>query len=386
MSWNREPAWACLVVLAVLPPLSADELGPAKAHAVLVGVLEWEHGLSGYPKRHRKDQELRDLLLRRGTPAANVALLLDKDATLPRIRAAVSKTARAAGAGSTLIVYYAGHGMPAGGGDYCFANYELNPGKLKETGWHLKELGETLAREFKGKRVLLWADCCYSGGLEVVVERLAKAGIAAASLTSAGPGNCSTNNWTFTQSLIDGLSGEPLIDANGDGRITLGELAAEVREAMRHREGQLHGFKAKGLAEDFVLARVSGPRPKAPHAKFPVGSYVRAPDKGQSRIGRVVALTGDRYTVQFYNYSDKRTAPYAAKDLTASTGNVAPAGVVLDAGVKPDCEVKWEGAWYPAKLLKRANGKYFIHYIGYDSSWDEQVGKDRIRFLKKAKP
>jgi hypothetical protein len=97
MSWNREPTWACLVVLAVLPPLSADDLEPAETHAVLVGVLEWKHGLSGYPKRHRKDQELRDLLVRRGTPAANVALLLDKDTTLPRIRAAVSKTARAAG-------------------------------------------------------------------------------------------------------------------------------------------------------------------------------------------------------------------------------------------------------------------------------------------------
>jgi len=378
---------ACLIVLTGLPCLRADELEPAKTHAVVVGVLEWKHGLTPYPKRNRKDQELRDLLVKRGTPAANVALLLDRDATLPKIRDAVTKTARAAGPGSTLLVYYAGHGMPSGGGDFCFANYEMVPGKTKETAWSLKELGETLAREFKGKRVFLCADCCFSGGLEVVVDRLDRAGIAAANLTSAGPANTSTNNWTFTQSLIDGLAGEPLVDANGDGRITLGEIAGEVREAMRHREGQQHGFKAKRVAEDFVMARASGPRPKGAGAKFPLGSYVRAADKGQSRVGRVVAMKDELYTVQFYDYSDKRNASYAVKDLKASAGDIGRSAVVLDVGVKPDCEVEWQGTWWPAKLLKTQGGKYYIHYIGYDASWDEWVGKDRFRSLdKKPKP
>jgi hypothetical protein len=384
MSWKAKVGCACLVVLAVLPRLWADELEPAKTHAVIVGVLEWQHGLTGYPKKHRKDQELRDVLVRRGTPEANIALLLDRDATLPKIRDAVARTARAAGPGSTLLVYYAGHGMPCGAGDFCFANYELNPRKVKETGWSLKELGDTLAREFKGKRVLLCADCCYSGGLEVVVDRLAADGIPAALLTSASSANTSTNNWTFTQSLIDGLNGEPLLDANGDGHITLGELAGEVRAAMRHREGQLHGFKAKGVAEEFEVARASGARPRAADARFPVGSYVKALDHGQKRTGRVTAVDGDRCTVEFYDYSDKRTAAYAARELTASAGDVAP---TLDAGVKPDCEVEWQGGWYPARLLKTDKDKYRIHYLGYDSSWDEWVGKDRIRLLDpKAKP
>ncbi len=383
MSWYGKTICACLVVLAGLPCLRADELDPAKTHAVIVGVLEWEHKLTPYPKRNRKDQELRDVLVRRGTPAANIALLLDKDATLPKIKEAVTSTARKAGPGSTLLVYYAGHGMPIGDGDFAFANYDMKPGKGRETGWRLKELGDTLAREFKGQRVLLSADCCFSGGLEVVVDRLAQAKIAAANLTSASSANTSTNNWTFTQSLIDGLAGEPLVDANGDGKITLGEIAAEVREAMKHCEGQLYGFKARGLAEDFVMAKASGPRPKVAEAKFPIGSYVRASDKGKQRVGRVVDVKGERYTVQFYDYSDKRTAPYAVKDLTASTGEVGPARVVLDAGVKPDCEVEWEGSWWPAKVLKTENGKYYIHYIGYDASWDEWVGKERYRPLKK---
>ena len=38
-------------------------------------------------------------------------------------------------------------------------------------------------------------------------------------------------------------------------------------------------------------------------------------------------------------------------------------------------------------MLKTDNGKHYIHYVGFDNSWDEWVGKDRIRFPdKKPKP
>jgi hypothetical protein len=166
---------------------------------VIVGVLEWKNGLPAYPKEHRKDQELRDSLVRRGTPAENIALLLDREATLRERRARRDDARARGGPGSTLLVYYAGHGMPSGNADFCFANYEIDPGRPGATGWCLSELGETLAHEFKGRRVLLCADCCYSGGLAIVVDRLASAGIAAADITSASAANTSTNNWTFSQ-------------------------------------------------------------------------------------------------------------------------------------------------------------------------------------------
>src|SRR2546421_2346761 len=121
-------SFAVCVVLLFAPVLRAEEWEPAKTHAVIVGVLEWKSGLTPYPKRHRKDQELRDVLVARGTPAANIQLLLDKDATLPKIREAIAKTVKRAPKGSTLIVYYAGHGWAAGS-DYCFANYEVQPAK-----------------------------------------------------------------------------------------------------------------------------------------------------------------------------------------------------------------------------------------------------------------
>ena len=175
----------CIALFMVVPALQAEEWEPAKTEAVLIGVLQWQHGLTPYDKRHRKDQELRDVLVKRGVPAGNVQLLLDEKATVLNIKAAIAKAVKDASKGSTLIIYYAGHGWAAGN-DYCFAAFEVDPNK-KGTAWSLREMGETLAREFKGNRVFLWADCCFSGGLKVVVESLAAKNIAAFDLTTPAP-------------------------------------------------------------------------------------------------------------------------------------------------------------------------------------------------------
>lgn len=54
----------------------------------------------------------------------------------------------------------------------------------------------------------------------------------------------------------------------------------------------------------------------------------------------------------------------------------------LDAGMKPDCEVEWGGTWFPAKILKTEKDRWFIHYVGWPSNWDEWVDQKRIRFKK----
>jgi hypothetical protein len=41
--------------------------------------------------------------------------------------------------------------------------------------------------------------------------------------------------------------------------------------------------------------------------------------------------------------------------------------------------VEWKGKWYPAKVLKTEGGRSFIHYEGFESSWDEWVTSSRIK-------
>jgi arylsulfatase A-like enzyme len=372
-----------LSLVAFTTSLGADEWEPQKTHALIVGVLEWKNGLSPFPKRNRKDKELRDLLIQRGTPAENVTLLLGQEATLPKIREALAHTLSKTSKDSTLIIYYDGHGWAAGD-DFCFANYDVQSG-IKNTAWSVNELAATVTKDFKGQRAFFWADCCYSGGLQVIVDKLARRNVASFSLTSASTQNVSTRNWTFTQSLIDGLSGAPLIDTNGDGLITLGELRTEVRDAMNHLEGQKNGFKSNGIADTFVLAKASGRPAKIPKAKYHVGTYVKA----KEAYGRVVSVKGvnaDEYSVQFYNYTEKIVKQYAVEDLVASTRKPAkprPRGPTV-ARSRPDCKVEWRGSWYDAKVLKTKNDRWYIHYVDDDHSWDEWVGKDRIRLNKSA--
>ncbi len=42
-------------------------------------------------------------------------------------------------------------------------------------------------------------------------------------------------------------------------------------------------------------------------------------------------------------------------------------------------EVEWNGSWYKANILEVNEGKYKIHYEGYDATSDEVVGMERIR-------
>jgi hypothetical protein len=376
---------ACLLLAA--RSALAEGFEPARTHAVLIGVLEWEGGLPGFPKTDRKDQELRDVLVARGVPAENVTLLLDEDATLGDIRAAIAKSVGIAGPGSTLIIYYAGHGWPTGDGDYCLANYDVQKGGPRNA-WSMTELGATLARDFRGKQVFLWADCCYSGGLQLVVDALAKRPIAAFSLTSAGMANTSTRNWTFTQSLIDALRGDPIVDDNRDGKITLLEMRDEVQDAMQHLEGQSYGFRAHAIDDRYVMAKSMSSRRSDRDPSLPIGTYVEASDRGSRRFGRVIAGDNRRVTVQFYDYTEKRAVQFDANRVVRST-RTPRAPTLLDAGVKPDCLVEWRGAWYPSKVLTHKphgdNPTYRIHYLGYDASWDEWVGSERIRMLTKEK-
>lgn len=42
-------------------------------------------------------------------------------------------------------------------------------------------------------------------------------------------------------------------------------------------------------------------------------------------------------------------------------------------------EVEWGQKWWPASILQVQGTQYHIHYTGFEASWDEWVGMDRIR-------
>jgi len=52
-------------------------------------------------------------------------------------------------------------------------------------------------------------------------------------------------------------------------------------------------------------------------------------------------------------------------------------GAAFKAGQK--VEVEWKAAYYSAKIKSIKGNKYCITYVGWESSWDECVGPQRVR-------
>ena len=348
---------------------------PAETHAVIIGVTRWEADLRKYSRRHRKDEELRDLLVELGTPREQISLLLDNEATLVNIRQAIESTLAATNSKSTLLVYYAGHGWRVGD-DFCFANYDVVLGKKNQkTNWRVSELAEMVHNKFNGNLAVFLGDCCHSGGMRLAVEKLGERNVPAFSLTSATKAKTSTGNWTFTQCVLDAFSGLPLMDTNRDGAITLGEINTEVSNAMLHIERQQSDFYSNGTGNDLVISRTDEKLVDSKDRKFPLGSYVRVKD----RVGRVVAASeneSQEYDVAFFTYAQKKVRRYNESEMQSSQRGFKQSTLEEQS----NCKVKWRGQWYPAVVINEANDRWFIHYVNDDDSWDEWVGANRIRF------
>lgn len=377
-SLSRAPArLACVAagfLLLTAWPAAAESLDPKTTWAVVAGVLEWrDPGLGSFPKEHRKDRELFEQLGEIGVPASQRILLLDDEATAGAVNRAVEKLVAQAGEGSTLIFYFAGHGVRDDDGRIVFTTSDTNLTQLDRTGLDLGELRRRLA-PFRGKRLVLLADCCHSGGLGKVAEALASAARETVALTSAEASNVSTGNWTFTQTLIDGLGGRALFDLDADGALSFGELQSEVGEAMSHRERQRYGFVSFGVAPDLVLAKAR-PAAQAPAAgkneALGPRSWVKTKDE---EVGRVVGLdragAGGRALVEFFDYSDQRQVWLPLAALEKDELETWPAGSEL--------RVTWSGRAWDAKVRRVDAGFMLITYPGFDASWDEWIAADRV--------
>lgn len=351
---------------------------PEKTFTVIAGVLTWQDkGLASFSNVHRKDEELDSVFAARGVPKAQRTLLLDRAATTAAIRAALESAVQKAGPDSTLVFYYAGHGIQRQGGSIIFASYDVQAATAEKTGLVLSELLPILKR-FKGKRLVLLADCCYSGGLGAVAKALPNA----VALTSADDSNTSTGNWTFSQSVIDALNGSWLCDRNDDGTISMGELAAEVKDAMKHREAQQYGYTNNGVSEALVVANA-----KKDAETYAAGSgdysrrnWVRAPHKGKESIARIVGAQKDDLFLSFYDYSDETRALVPRAKASKLSFQTYPVGTRLD--------VTWNGVVYEAEVVRVENDFHFITYPGWGHEWDEWVSGARIVGVrgKNAKP
>lgn len=345
---------------------------PSDTRLVLTGVLKWQDpNVPSFSDDNRKDQELYDLLASTGIPDSARTILLDNQGTLEKMTNTIRRQMKACTENSTFVFYYAGHGSKIGN-NYYFCNYDM--GNQESSMFNVETLYDLAAKHFKGKRIIFMADCCYSGSLLAVGKKIADLGKEVIVLTSATSSNISTGNWTFTQTLLDDLRGDVFADTDGNGFVSLSETAAEIKQAMKYREYQLNGFASYGMeAEKVLIGKCDGFNTKVPLGLNNINQkqYVYAYSDGKWRTARVMKIASTMFTCQFYNYSVK-------EDVDLPTGKVREVYFPIYAKDQK-VEVVWEGKYYPAKIIAVDDAFMYIHYEGYDASYDEWVMYDRIK-------
>jgi hypothetical protein len=341
------------------------EWQPQRTWVFVVGTLQWKHRdlFDSFPQTNRRDAQLVEFFRRQGVPEQQLVYLQDARATTRQVKNSFATFLTKAREGDLLFVYYCGHGYKSDDARTTyFATYDAGEGV---PGWSTASIVKDIETNFKGSRAFLTADCCYSGSLVQQAQRLSQH-VSFACLTSSSASQLSTGNWTFTETLLGGLSGKPFADLNSDGLITLSELAEDVKADMAFAEEQLSSFTTTGdFRRDTVLARAGrSPNPE-------VSKRVEVKSEGKWWKARVIDSRAGTFRVHYYGYEDSDDEWVRLSQIREPRIVEYPAGSSID--------VIWKRKWYPAKVLSVERGVHLIHYLDYDDGWDEWVGAERIR-------
>ncbi len=370
-----------LIVASISPSFASEpDWQPKRTWVFAIGVLEWKakNQFANFPKKGRRDAELIEFFRAAGVPQEQVVFLIDQKATREAILSALDRQLAQTREGDLLIFYYAGHGVRAADakGPTCLANYDMTS---TATGLAVPTVIDAIEKHFKGSRVLLTADCCHSGALGVEAGKR-RSRIAYATLASVEPAGTSTGNWTFTETLLRGLRGDPAVDANADGKITLAELADFTEEELAFAEGQLayHAASA-GFKGDAVLALTD--KKSAPaDAALTKGKdrFIEIEWQGQWWRGQVLKRRDKDSFVRYVGFGpewDEWVKPNRTRSLKLA--EITP---------KTPVQIEWGGQWWRGHVIANKLGLHQVHYEGFGDEWDEWVAPKRVRPAVPSRP
>ena len=252
----------------------------ATGHALVIGVANYRNA-PPLPDAVLNDARDVAAILKSnvycGYDASNVHLLLDGDATLDRIKAALASVARSSGPDDTVVIFFSGHGARLGDPadpESALLPVECDARTLDTTSLSEPEFSAALQR-FAAQRLLVLIDACHSAGAgsfkAVRVEEPPALGFSEKSLDRLAQGTgrvliassraseeslvfSNARNSVFTSHFLDALRGQAR--TKGDGVIRVFDIFNHVSEMVKRQvPGQQHPvFKASDLEDNFPVA------------------------------------------------------------------------------------------------------------------------------------
>lgn len=369
-----------LVLFLAVPGVTAEagqepagiwgEAGPGHVWVFIASVLQWPQG-SAYasyaPENRRDDHLVRFFVEDLGVPADHVVRFQDSAARLDALRAGLRGLLSRTGEGDTLFFYYAGHGAREEPGVTSFVPYDA---EASSQAWAVPDIIADVEADFRGRRVILAADCCHSGGLCLEAGKSGRR-LSYACLASAQSSSPSTGEWTFTDVLLRGMTGSSLPDGDKDGRVLFRELADHLEDELAFIESQLPASAANGLIGPQTL--VSAVRRTEPAASRVMVRWKDGQTYRGQAWGSCAAPQGEPgRRVRFAGYPE-------AQEECAPEDSIKPFSFPrrrYRTGQR--LFVSWDGAWYKARVLGHRLGLYRIRYEGWSGYWDEWVSPDRM--------
>ncbi len=268
----------------------AAEQFNGRKFAVIVGVSDYKFQDAGLKNLSYADDDAQAIGDFLKTPSggafssADIKILLNQDASLAAVRAALNDTFKRAKSNDLIFVFIAGHGAPdpLASQNLYFLLTDTKVVDMARTAFPMSELKQMLDTQVSAQRVFVMIDTCHSAGVNqktkslVTGRDLVQEGdennisnffltnqlfkqTGRAVLTSSDVNEVSQesakwgNHGVFTWALLDGLKGKA--DLNGDKLITAGELFQYTRASVQKATNfQQNPLALPGSSTNLTLA------------------------------------------------------------------------------------------------------------------------------------
>lgn len=180
-----------------------------------------------------------------GVPAEQIVVLQRGESSVANVEKRFAQLMQQTQPGDRFVFYFSGHS-----GRDTLSLHD----KSVQKSW----LIEAIEAQFRGNEALLFIDSCYSGGVAELVRK-ERTRVSYAVLTSTFAQQTARSGCRFYQCLLRGLSGNPVVDLDGDGFVTFNELSDYTTKYMAFAaEGKPTSVTTGQFDSEFRLAESTG--------------------------------------------------------------------------------------------------------------------------------